>query len=150
MKKAGGLFAHLHFSPSIKIYNLALVDSGGALPAHPPPNGIQFFHFCIHFHQKVPASKVGTPPNRKSCICHCLGHTHHTSQWQIQHFLWGVMDISHGHFLVKMYAKMKELGPIGGCAPSMPPRSTNTSHIFFPINLFLTSGWVMIFFLIPK
>ena len=27
---------------------------------------------------------------------------------------WGGMDLRHRHFLVKMYAKMKELGPIGG------------------------------------
>ena len=30
------------------------------------------------------------------------------------------MDLRHGHFSVKMYAKMKELGPIGGHAPGMP------------------------------
>ena len=31
------------------------------------------------------------------------------------------MDLRHGHFLVKMYAKMKELGPIGGRVPGTPP-----------------------------
>ena len=31
------------------------------------------------------------------------------------------MDLRHGCFLAKMYVKMKELGPIGGHAPSMPP-----------------------------
>ena len=31
--------------------------------APPPPNGIQFFRFHIHFHRKAPASEVGTPPN---------------------------------------------------------------------------------------
>ena len=35
------------------------------------------------------------------------------------------MDLRCGHFSVKMYAKMKELGPIGGRAPGMPPRSAN-------------------------
>ena len=30
------------------------------------------------------------------------------------------MDLQCGHFLAKMYAKMKELGPIGGHAPSTP------------------------------
>ena len=36
------------------------------------------------------------------------------------------VDLRHGHFSVKMYAKMKELGPIGGRAPgTLPPRSTN-------------------------
>ena len=33
----------------------------------------------------------------------------------------GGVDLQRGHFLVKMYAKMKELGPIGGRAPGMPP-----------------------------
>ena len=33
----------------------------------------------------------------------------------------GVVDLQRGHFLVKIYAKTKELGPIGGCVPGMPP-----------------------------
>ena len=37
----------------------------------------------------------------------------------------GGMDLRRGHFLVKMYVKMKELGPIGGRAPGTPPRSAN-------------------------
>ena len=41
-----------------------------------PPNRIQFFCFCICFHQKAPTSEVGSPnglvpPNGKSWICHC-------------------------------------------------------------------------------
>ena len=54
----------------------ALVDLGGACQAHANPYGTQFFHFHIHFHQKVPASEVHTPPNgctppyRKSWIRH--------------------------------------------------------------------------------
>ena len=38
------------------------------------------------------------------------------------HPLAGSVDLRHGHFLVKMYAKMKELGPIGeGVRPARPP-----------------------------
>ena len=35
----------------------------------------------------------------------------------------GGMDLQHGHFLAKMYAKMKELGPVGGgmCRAHPPP-----------------------------
>ena len=33
----------------------------------------------------------------------------------------GGMDLRRGHFLVKMYAKMKELGPMEGRVPGMPP-----------------------------
>ena len=41
----------------------------------------------------------------------------------------GGMDLQCGHFLVKMYAKMKELGPIGGgMCPACPPlRSANAN-----------------------
>ena len=46
------------------------------------------------------------------------------------HPLGGVMDLRHGHFLVKMYVKMKELGPIGGAcaghAPLDPPMTMIT------------------------
>ena len=37
------------------------------------------------------------------------------------------VDLRCGHFSVKMYAKTKELGPIGGRAPGTPPppRSAN-------------------------
>ena len=36
------------------------------------------------------------------------------------------MDLRRGCFSAKMYAKMKEFGPVGGHAPSMPPpRSAN-------------------------
>ena len=41
-------------------------------------------------------------------------------QWRIQDSCGGGVDLQHGHFLVKMYAKTKELGPIGGHAPSTP------------------------------
>ena len=41
----------------------------------------------------------------------------------------GGLDLQRGHFLVKMYAKMKELGPMGGMRwarpPPPPPRSAN-------------------------
>ena len=35
----------------------------------------------------------------------------------------GGFGLQRGHFSVKMYAKMKELGPVGGRAPAPPPRS---------------------------
>ena len=55
-----------------------LADPGDATSAR-PPNRINFFRFCICFHQKVYASEVGTPqrvgapppPNGKSWIRHC-------------------------------------------------------------------------------
>ena len=38
----------------------------------------------------------------------------------------GGVDLRHGCFSVKMYEKMKELGPIGGGVhPAHPPRSAN-------------------------
>ena len=36
---------------------------GGACRAHALPYGTQFFHFCIHFHRKAPASEVHAPLN---------------------------------------------------------------------------------------
>ena len=33
----------------------------------------------------------------------------------------GGFDLQRGHFSVKMYAKMKELGPVGGACASTPP-----------------------------
>ena len=45
------------------------------------------------------------------------------TQWRIQDSRWGGggMDLQCGHFLVKMYVKMKELGPIGeGVHPACP------------------------------
>ena len=42
----------------------------------------------------------------------------------------GGMDPQHRHFLVKMYVKMKELGPVGGGVYLAPPlRSANDMHI---------------------
>ena len=38
-----------------------LADLGGMCRAHATPYGTQFFHFCIHFHQKAPALEVHTP-----------------------------------------------------------------------------------------
>ena len=37
----------------------------------------------------------------------------------------GGVDLRHGCILVKMYAKTKELGSIGGRVPGTPPRSAN-------------------------
>ena len=33
---------------------------------------------------------------------------------------WGGFDLQRGHFSVKMYAKMKELGPVGAHVPACP------------------------------
>ena len=45
----------------------------------------------------------------------------------------GGMDLQRGHFLVKMYAKTKELGPIGGAcaghAPLDPPMLSVEGYI---------------------
>ena len=41
----------------------------------------------------------------------------------------GGVDLRRGHFLVKMYAKMKELGPIGGRALGMPPPLDPPMHM---------------------
>ena len=54
----------------------ALADLGGHARHTPPPHGTQFFHFHIHFHQKVPTSEVHAPqwvhaPHGKSWIRHC-------------------------------------------------------------------------------
>ena len=35
--------------------------------------------------------------------------------------------------LAKMCAKMKELGPIGGCAPGTPPRSANGIGVYWEV-----------------
>ena len=56
------------------------------------------------------------------------------NQWRIKDFphggvhpLCGV-DLRRGNFLAKMYAKTKELGPVGGGRESgMPPRSANVN-----------------------
>ena len=59
------------------------------------------------------------------------------------HPLGGGMDLRHGLFLVKMYAKMKELGPIGGRAPGTPPPLDPpmvTSIRFVKIKLFLQNS----------
>ena len=54
---------------------VSLADLGGACQVH-APYGTQFFHFCIHFHQKVPTSEVhapltgACPPYGKSWIRH--------------------------------------------------------------------------------
>ena len=37
----------------------------------------------------------------------------------------GGVDLQRGHFLVKMYAKTKELGPMGSVRRVHPPRSAN-------------------------
>ena len=46
------------------VVTMALADLGwgGACQVHATPYGTQFFHFHIHFHQKVPASEVHASP----------------------------------------------------------------------------------------
>ena len=51
---------------------------------------------------------------------------------------WGGMDLRCGPFLMKMYAKMKELGPVEGLAPEdFVCRSTNVNLI---LTLFSSGG----------
>ena len=41
------------------------------------------------------------------------------------------MDPCHGQFLVKMYVKMKELGPVGGgVRPARPPPSRSANGAY--------------------
>ena len=41
----------------------------------------------------------------------------------------GSVDLRCGCFLVKMYAKVKELGPVGGRAPGTSPGSANGKFV---------------------
>ena len=41
---------------------------------------------------------------------------------------WGGFGLQRGHFSVKMYAKMKELGPVWGRAPARPPHRSAYAH----------------------
>ena len=73
--------------------------------------------------------------------------------------LGGGVDLRHGRFLAKMYAKTKELGPIGGMHPARPPDppmllTTNYSglgpyhthfHIFPQVALIRVWNQLMIF-----
>ena len=67
------LFSHLYcssvfhtfcivFTPLLPKHfsHLSLAELGGHA-RHTPPYGTQFFHFCIYFHQKAPASEVHAP-----------------------------------------------------------------------------------------
>ena len=38
---------------------------------------------------------------------------------------WGGADLRRGYFSVKMYVKVKELGPVGGVRRARPPRSAS-------------------------
>ena len=61
--------------------------------------------------------------------CESYLFTWNQLQWRIQDFplggrrpVGGCADLRHVHFLAKMYAKMKEIDPVGGgCAPVTPP-----------------------------
>ena len=51
----------------------------------------------------------------------------------------GGVDLQCGHFLVKMYVKTKELGPMGGVRQARPPRSANALTLM--IILILQGGY---------
>ena len=78
-----GKIIHLKIVP--KAYLFSGGSGGRCHQRPPPPNRIQFFHFCTHFCQKVPTSEVGAPPtarrppNGKSWIRHCWYTTNTTS-----------------------------------------------------------------------
>ena len=60
--RPGQIYFDLKASPNAYwVFEKALVDLG-VCQAHTTPYGTQFFHFHIHFHQKVPTLEV--PPNR--------------------------------------------------------------------------------------
>ena len=70
------LFSIINGEMSMFVY-LSIGGSRGRA-GHTPPYGTQFFHFHIHFCQKVPTLEVHTPPNGstpppygKSWIRHC-------------------------------------------------------------------------------
>ena len=71
--------------------------------------------------------------NLKGLEPHWNNITLNISQWQIQDFPLGGAEplggtnLQRGNFLAKMYAKMKELDPVGGVCAGGAPRSTNVS-----------------------
>ena len=55
----------------------------------------------------------------------------------------GGVDLWHGCFLVKMYAKTKELGPVGGaCARHAPRRSANV-YVQDVCSIFVDGYWLI-------
>ena len=56
----------------------------------------------------------------------------------------GGVDPLGSTFWGKMYAKTKELGPIGGRAPGMPPRSANDQGYYKSTNLVVTRGSTLV------
>ena len=83
------------------------------------PKIISVVIMLIHFHVMF-CLKMSHPHfNHNINLNDCIRNT--TTQWRIQDFPRGGVhplvkgvDLRCGHFLVKMYAKTKELGPIGG------------------------------------
>ena len=71
---------------------------------------------------------MSLPPGARCC---------NIAQWRMQDFPFGgadplgegggVADLPCGRFSVKMYAKMKELGPVWGGMRRAPPRSANAT-----------------------
>ena len=64
-----------------------------------------------------------------------MSHKHYSGGSRISrrggmHPLGGGVDLRRRRFSVKMYAKMKELGPIGGgVRPARPPRPANALYL---------------------
>ena len=40
----------------------------------------------------------------------------------------GGINLQHVHFLTKTYAKMKEIDPVGGHVPAVPPPGSTNAH----------------------
>ena len=55
----------------------------------------------------------------------------------------GGANLRHGHFLAEMYAKMNELGPIGGGALAAPPGSA--TEMFHFVNFCINNFTVLVF-----
>ena len=73
---------------------------------------------------------------------------HYIFQWWIQDFPWGGVDWWGAHapptwvLLPKMYAKMKELGPVGGVRRACPPLDLPMSSLYMFTQLKLHHGCV--------
>ena len=52
-------------SPAYYLDTSHVTIIGGSRGRRRRPPRIQFFHFRIHFHRKVPASEVGAPPQQE-------------------------------------------------------------------------------------
>ena len=89
-----------------------LADLGGRA-GRTPPYGTKFFHFHIHFHQKVPTSEVHTPPTGarpppygKSWIRHCkhISYSSETKFHQNRNIMHTLSDLNAYTFRRQMAA----------------------------------------------